>query len=331
MIILIALCYSVFYIVFFKKLRLFQESVRNISIFVGIGVVLVGTIVFMWWSFAPTAKDGRVFQYVISIVPNVKGTVIEVPVKPLVKVNKGKVLYKIDPEPFQFAVDQIMASIVQAGAQKKLAEIEVKRTGKLVRASAGAQSDLDRWTAQLAVANATIASLNAQLHYAQWQLAETVVRAPHSGFVANLQLRPGNYVTNMPVAAAMTFVSDETREILASFSQSAIRYIKEGDSVEAVFALLPGKVYSGKISHIFRNSGEAQLTASGQLPTFTGTPDNARWIVRVAFDDKEAAVALPQSSAATMLAVYTQKGKPFHIISKVVIRMQAWSAYLTSP
>ena len=331
MIILIALCYSVFYVVFFKKLRLFQESVRNISIFVGIGVVLVGSIVFMWWSFAPTAKDGRVFQYVISIVPNVKGTVTEVPVKPLVKVNKGEVLYKIDPQPFQFAVDQIMASIEQAGAEKKLAEIEVERTGKLVRASAGAQSDLDRWTAELAVANATIASLNAQLNNAQWQLDETVVRAPHSGFVANLQLRPGNYVTNMPVAAAMTFVSDETRAVLASFSQSAIRYINVGDSAEFVFALLPGKVYSGKISHILRTSGEAQLTTSGELPTFTGTPENSRWIVWVAFDDEKAAMSLPQSSAATMLAVYTRKGKPFHIISKVVIRMQAWTAYLTSP
>ncbi|MBW1828846.1 MAG: HlyD family secretion protein [Deltaproteobacteria bacterium] len=331
MIILLCLCYSVFYILFFNKLKLFRKSVRNISIFVGIGVVLIGTILFMWWTFAPTAKDARVFQYVIPIVPNVKGQVIEVPVKPLVKLNKGDVLYKIDPAPFQFAVNQLKASIEQADAQKKLAEIEVKRTGKLVRKSAAAQSNLDRWTANLAVAEAAIASLNAQLDNAQWQLDETVVRAPHAGFVANLQLRPGNFVTNMPVAAAMTFVSDETREVLASFSQSAIRYIQVGDPAEVVFATDPGQVYSGKISHIIKTSGEAQLATSGQLPTFTGQPVNARWVVRVAFDDPESAASLAQSAAGTMLAVYTHKGKPFHIISKVVIRMQAWSAYLTSP
>ena len=331
MIILLALCYSVVYILFFNKLKLFQKSVRNISIFVGIGVVLIGTIVFMWWTFAPTAKDARVFRYVIPIVPNVRGQVIEVPVKPLVKLNKGDVLYKIDPTPYQFAVNQLKASIEQAMAEKKLSEIEVKRTTKLVRASAGAQSDLDRWTAKLVIAKAKIASLNAQLDNAQWQLDETVVRAPHSGFVVNLQLRPGIFVTSMPVAAAMTFVSDETREVLASFSQSAIRYIQTGDPAEVVFAFNPGQVYSGKISHIIQASGEAQMTTSGQLPTFTGAPVNSRWVVRIAFDDPEAAASLPQSAAGTMLAVYTQKGKPFHIISKVVIRMQAWSAYLTSP
>ena len=331
MIILIALCYSMFYILFFKKLKLFKESIRNISIFAGIGVVLIGSILFMWWTFAPTAKDARVFQYVIPIVPNVKGTVIEVPVKPLANVNEGDILYKIDPRPFQFTVNQVQASIEQAKAQKKLAEIEVTRTGKLVRASAGAQSNLDRWKAELAVAEATIANLNAQLNNAQWQLDETVVRAPHSGFVVNLQLRPGNFVTNMPIAAAMTFVSNETHQVLASFSQSSIRYISIGDSAEVVFAIKPGKVYSGKISHIVETSGEAQLSASGQLPTFTGTPISSRWIVRVSLDDPKAAESLPQSSAGTMLAVYTQKGKPFHIISKVVVRMQAWSAYLTSP
>ena len=331
MIVLLALSYSMFYILFFNKLKLFQKSVRNISIFAGIGVVLIGTIIFMWWTFAPTAKDARVFQYVIPIVPNVKGQVIEVPVEPLVKLNKGDVLYKIDPTPYQFAVNQLKASLEQAMAEKKLAEIEVVRNTKLVRASAGAQSDLDSWRTKLLTARAKIVSVNAQLDNAQWQLDETVVRAPHSGFVANLQLRPGNFVTSMPVTAAMTFVSDETREVVASFTQSAIRYIQAGDPVEVVFALNPGQVYSGKISHIVRVSGEAQLTTSGQLPTFSGQPVNARWVVRVAFDDPEAAASLPQSTAGNMLAVYTQKGKPFHMISKVMIRMQAWTAYLTSP
>jgi len=53
--------------------------------------------------------------------------------------------------------------------------------------------------------------------------------------------------------------------------------------------------------------------------------------VRVAFDDPEAAAELPQSAAASNLAVYTQQGKPVHVISKVVIRMSAWTGYLTSP
>jgi len=331
MIALLSLIYGSFYFLFFKKLKLFAESVRNISIFVGIGVVLIGTIVYAWWTFAPTTVDGRVFQYVIPIVPNVSGQVVEVPVEGTAVVNQGDVLFKIDPTPYQFTVDQLTASIDQAIAQQRLAEIEVERATGLVKAAAGAQSQLDQWIAQLASAQASIASLQAQLGNAQWQLDETVVRAPYDGFVFNLQLRPGNFVTSMPVASSMAFVSTEVRPVLASFSQSAIRHIKVGDEVEMVFRSKPGKVYAGKVVRIARGSGSSQLTATAQMPVMTGQPENSRWPVMVNFNDPEEIDELPQSASATIIAVYTQKGKPVHIISKVVMRINAWTGFLTSP
>jgi multidrug resistance efflux pump len=331
MIALLSLIYGSFYLLFFKKLKLFAESVRNISIFVGIGVVLIGAVVYAWWTFAPTTVDGRMFQYVIPIVPNVKGVVVEVPITGLQVVDKGEVLFRIDPTPYQFTVDQLNASIDQAEAQRQLAEIQVERAAGLVRASAGAQSQLDQWNAELAIAQASIASLTAQLGNAQWQLDETVVRAPYQGFVFNLQLRPGNFVTSIPMASSMSFVSTEINTLLASFSQSAIRYISAGDKVEMVFRGKPGKVYAGTISRIARGSGSAQLSASGQMVTLTGQPENSRWAVVIDFDDVAEAATIPQSSGASIIAVYTQKGKPVHIISMVVMRMNAWMGYLTSP
>ncbi len=331
MIALLSMIYGSFYFLFFKKLKLFKESVRNISIFVGIGIVMIGAIVFAWWTFAPTTVDGRVFQYVIPIVPNVAGQVIEVPIEGTQVVNEGDVLFKIDPTPYQFKVDQLKASIDQAEAQKKLAEIEVKRSAGLVKASAGPQSQLDQWNAQLAASEATIASLTAQLGDAQWRLDETVVRAPNNGYVYNLQLRPGYYVTSMPFASSMSFVSNESHKILASFSQSAIRYINVGDAVEMVFRTKPGKVYAGKVIRISRASGTSQIAASSQLPTFTGQPENSRWAVIMELDNEAEEDEMPQSAGASIIAVYTEKGKPVHVISKVVMRMNAWMAYLTSP
>ena len=331
MIALLCLIYGSFYLLFFKKLKLFAESVRNISIFVGIGVVMIGAIVFAWWSFAPTTLDGRAVQFVIPIVPNVKGVVIEVPIKGTQVVNKGDVLFKIDPTPYQFKVDQLKASIDQALAQKSLAEIEVKRAAGLVKAAAGAQSQLDQWNAQLAATQASIASLTAQLGDAQWRLDETVVRAPYKGYVYNLQLRPGNYVTSIPMASSMSFVSDEMHVIIASFSQSAIRYINVGDSAEMVFRSRPGKVYAAQVTRIIKAAGTAQLTASSQMTTLTGQPENSRWTVLLEFDDPSEAENIPQSAGASIIAVYTEKGKPVHMISKVVMRMQAWTGYLTSP
>ena len=331
MIALISMIYGSFYFLFFKKMKLFAESVRNISIFVGIGVVLIGAIVYSWWTFAPTTIDGRVFQYVIPIVPNVKGQVVEVPIEGTQIVQKGDVLFKIDPTPYQFQVDQLQASIDQAEAQKTLAEIEVKRATGLVRSSAGPQSQLDQWNAQLASTEASIASLNAQLGNAQWQLDETVVRAPYEGFVFNLQVRPGSYVTSMPVASSMSFVSSEETPVLASFSQSAIRYMNVGDPVEMVFRSIPGKVFAGKIKRIAKAAGSSQLSASGQMVTLTGQPENSRWAVIMEFDDPSEAESMHQSSGASIIAVYTDKGKPVHVISKVVMRMNAWTGYLTSP
>ena len=330
MIALLLIIYGSFYFLFFKKLKIFAVSARNISVFVGIGIIMIGAITYTWITVAPMTKDGRVFNYVIPIVPNVKGQVIEVPVQPLVALKKGDVLYRILPVPYQFAVDNLTAAIDQAKAQRLLAEIQVKRTTELVHATAGAQSELDQWKAQLAGAEAAIVALQAQLGSAQWQLDETVVRAPHDGYVVNLQLRPGNYVTTMPMASALAFVSDETHEVIASFSQSAIRKINIGDAAEMVFAMKPGEVFSGKVSHIVRASGDAQLSASGTILTATGARASGRWAVRVAFDDPLAAAEIPQGAAATNLAVFTQYGKPVQVISRVTLRITAWFGYLTA-
>ena len=72
------------------------------------------------------------------------------------------------------------------------------------------------------------------------------------------------------------------------------------------------------------------MTASGQLPTLTGAPVTDRWAVLVDLDDKEFAKQLQQGVGGTV-AIYTDKGKPVHVISKVAMRINAWLGFLTSP
>ena len=329
MIAFISLIYASFYFLIFGK-GIVKKSARNMSIFVGVGVVLVGAVVFAWLTVAPTTKDGRVFQYVIPIVPNVAGQVIEVPVEPLITISEGDVLFKIDPFPYQAAVDRLAASIDQANAQKRLAQIEVDRNIGLVQRSAAAQRDLDRWRAELDGANAAIRSLEAQLSNAQWELQQTVVRAPHDGTVVNLQLRPGAAARSFAATPAMSFISNEGKEVVASFSQSSIRRIQPGDPAEMVFALFPGEVFPGTVTHVVKATGTAQLTVSGNIPVLTGQPAAGRYAIRVKLDDPEVLDRLPQGASCSVVA-YTSIGKPFHVISKVAMRMTAWMAYLTSP
>ena len=329
MIAFLSLIYGSFYFLVFGK-GWVEKSARNVSIFVAVGVVLMGAIVFAWLTVAPTTKDGRVFQFVIPIVPNVSGQVIEVSAEPIVPMNEGDVLFRIDPVPFQAAVDRIAASIRQARAQQRLAEIEVERNRGLVGRAAGAQKDLDRWLAELDGAKAAIESLEAQLGNAQWELEQTTVTAPHDGLIVNLQVRPGVAVRSFAGTPAISYISDETKFIIASFSQSSVRRIQVGDAAEMVFALFPGEVFPGKVTHVIRASGVAQLTASGNIPVLTGAPATGRYAVRIAIDDPDLLDRLPQGASCSA-AVYTSIGQPFHVISKVAMRITAWMAYLTSP
>tara|TARA_R100001377_G_scaffold27723_1_gene14911 strand:+ start:738 stop:1730 length:993 start_codon:yes stop_codon:yes gene_type:complete len=330
MIVILILFYSSFYFLFFEKTKWLNKTPRNISIFSGVGVVLIASVVFSWYTFSPMSGDARVVRYVIPVVPNVKGQVLEVHVQPMTPVKKGSKLFQIDPSIYQFNVRKLEAQVEQFKAQKKLAEINLNRANLLVKTNAIAQADADTWQANKDIAIANINATQAALDSAIWQLDETIVRAPHDGFVPNLQLRPGSYVTSVPFASSMAFVSEESSDIVASFSQSAIRLVKVGDEVEIVFNTIPGKVFSGQIERVIKVSSQAQLTASSTLPTMTGVPVNDRWGIRVTLDDELQAKELPQGAAGT-LAVYTSKGKAVHIISKVTLRIKAWLTYLTSP
>lgn len=330
MIAFILICYGALYFFLFEKLSLLKKTSANISVFIGIGVVIIASIVFSWYTYSPISADARMVRYVVPIVPNVKGKVVAVSAEAMTPIKEGQPLFRIDPAPYEFSVARLSAQVEQYRAQFKLAEANVERARKLVKTQAASQVDLEIWLAERDVAAAAIDSSLAQLADANWQLQETTVRAPHDGYVANLQLRPGHYVTTIPLASPMAYVSSEVSDIVASFSQSSIRRVAEGDSVEVVFATRPGQVYSGKVQRLVKVSAAAQLTASSNLPTMTGAPLADRWAARVQLDDAEVAAGIPQGAGGT-LAVYTDSGKPLHIISKVALRMNAWLAYLTSP
>ena len=330
MIAFISICYAALYLLVFNKLGLLKKTAGNISAFAGVGVALIAAIVFMWYTFSPLSGDARLFRYVIPIVPNVKGRVVEVPIEATQPVEQGATLFRIDPTPYEFAVRQLEAQVERQEAEWRLASVNVERGKQLVKSQAAAQVDLDIWIAKLDAAAAAIEGSKAQLDNARWQLQETEVTAPYSGYVVNLQVRPGNFVTSVPMASSMAFVSDEVNPIVASFSQSAIRRIAVDDPIEIAFKTIPGQVFSGKVGRVVRVSGDSQLAASGELPTLTGKPADGRWAVLMELDDQDLARGLPQGAGGTV-AVYTDAGKPVHVISKVALRMQAWLGYLTAP
>jgi multidrug resistance efflux pump len=330
MIAFIAICYASLYFVIFNKFKLLPKTTANIAVFAGVGVVIIASIVFAWRTFAPISSDARVVRLTIPIVSHVKGRIIELNAESLKPMKQGEVLWKIDPRQYQYQVDQLQGTLKQHQALLDLNRINLQRVRELVEKQAASKIQLDTEEANVRSAEAAIEATTGALNYALWELEETVVHAPADGFPANVFLHVGTMVTKTLGRSPIAWVSTDKSEVAASFSQSASRRIKPGDPVEIVFKSRPGQVFSGRIAKIGKATGEAQLDATSTLTTWTGAPANARWPHLITLADEAALAAIPQGAGGTV-AVYTDAGRPFHAISKVVMRMQAWTGYLTSP
>ena len=81
--------------------------------------------------FAPTTGDVRVVKYIVPVVSQVRGRVVEVPVENNRPVKKGDVLFGIDPTPYQNEVHsleaRLNADLAKVGADReKLIESQAK-------------------------------------------------------------------------------------------------------------------------------------------------------------------------------------------------------------
>ena len=82
---------------------------------------------------APTTGDVRVVKYVVPVVSQVRGRVINVPVENNRPVKKGDVLFSIDPTPYQNEVHSLEARLTadqaKVGADReRLSEAQAKLT-----------------------------------------------------------------------------------------------------------------------------------------------------------------------------------------------------------
>ena len=78
--------------------------------------------------------------------------------------EQGDVLFRIDPKPFEDKIADLEASL-------NLARVNLKRAKELFAKKVGPEADVDRFAAEVDT-NA------ARLAQAQWELEQTVVRAP---------------------------------------------------------------------------------------------------------------------------------------------------------
>jgi multidrug resistance efflux pump len=173
---------------------------------------------------------------------------------------------------------------------------------------------------QLAIARADLVAAEAELSNAKWQLAQTTMVAPADGTVINLQLRPGQYVNNMPFKPALVLV-ENAQMILALYHQNELREVKPDQEAEIALPTYPGRIIKCKVDSIVWAQGQGQLPWSGNIPE-TGTTPNpeGRFAVRLNPDGKDKDVFLA-AGAKGQGAIYTDSGAMIHIVRKVIIRV----------
>ena len=264
------------------------------------------------------APAGALVMYrpVVEIVPNVNGVVMEVPVRALMKLEKGDVLFTIDPTQYKASVDQLEAQI-------NLSQANLERAQDLMDRGVGRQVDIDIYAAETD-------SFTAQLLNARWELESTVVRAPKKGKVVALSLRPGQRVANLPLRSWVAFVEDGYRKLAVGIPQSRLRNVKPGQKAEIVLRIFPGRTLSATVASIVNINPSAQLQPSGLLPNAPMPSDPALpYAVILELDDDSIDLLDIPGGAIGTAAIYTDSVAATHVIRKVMMRMEAWMNYIT--
>jgi len=124
--------YAFFVWLIFIKFKWLPWNIRSQVVVVLIPVVGMTVLILLLNVFAPSSADVRVIKYVVQVVPQVRGRVVEVPVTGNQYVQKGDVLFRIDPTPYELRVKTLEAQLANAeGASRKLnEELNAARSSK---------------------------------------------------------------------------------------------------------------------------------------------------------------------------------------------------------
>jgi multidrug resistance efflux pump len=301
--------------------------------------------------------------------------VIEVPVQTNTMLKQGDELFRVDPKPYQYAVDpkkaahaeaeqnvkQLKASLDQAtagaereNAQFDLAQQDYNRQFELFKKGVVAQATLDTYTRNLETArqslagaraeeerarlaysaeiggvNTTVARLTADLADAQFDLDQTVTRAPGGGFVTQMALRPGMYVVPAPLRPVMVFVNTDKDDqaLSAAFQQNSLQRVRAGDEAEVAFDAVPGRVFRGKVRLVLDAIAAGQMQATGALTDFGAPTGGGRAVAVIDVLDDMSGYQIPLG-AAGQVAIYTEHWHHVSLLRKILLRMRSWQNYV---
>lgn len=175
----------------------------------------------------------------VEIRSRVSGYLDRVAFKDGALVNKGDLLFQIDPRPFQAAVAEAEGTLARARSQLVLGQQEFERANLLIKTDTIAKSLFDQRKQAMQGAQAEVTSAEAVLARARLDLSFTRITAPMSGRISRKRVSDGNLVNGGDSSATVltTIVSQDPIDIYFDVDEeSYLRYTREAGRAGATGA-----------------------------------------------------------------------------------------------
>lgn len=143
-------------------------------------------------------------------------------------VQKGDLLFIIDPRPYQAAVAQAEGRLAEAKSQQQRADVEMTRADKLVSTGAIATTVHDQRLQEQQAALAAVKTAAASLARAKLDLEFTEVRAPMSGRISRKLVSQGNLITGGDAGATLLTIIVSVDPIDVYFDIDEASYLRYG-------------------------------------------------------------------------------------------------------
>jgi len=139
-------------------------------------------------------------------------------------INKGQVLFVIDPRQYKATVDKANAQLNKNKAMAQKAERDLKRIRSLHEQNAVSQLDLDNAIAAYESAKAEVQMSKADLAQDEMALSFTTVKSPISGYISERNVDIGTLVGPGGKSLLATIVKSDT--VMVDFSMTGLDYLK---------------------------------------------------------------------------------------------------------
>ncbi|MBO5996588.1 MAG: HlyD family secretion protein [Acetobacter sp.] len=262
--------------------------------------VVLGLTLWNIYMIAPWTRDGTVRVYVVDIAPEVAGTVVQIPIVDNQFVHKGDPLFVIDPVRFRLAIREAQARLDGA-----IEDLRLKRRDAQRRMGLGGIVSIEEqevFNSSVAIQIAAVDAARAALDIARLNLQRSILYSPVNGYITNLQLRVGDYVTIGQ--ARMSIIDNDSWWVYGYFEETKMWGVHVGD-VARVKLMGYKTILMGHVVSIARGINDANGVSNERglqnvNPIFTWVRLAQRIPVRVHIDHVPPTITLAAGMTATI-------------------------------